>query len=446
MRVIDFLHFGRPTEEQKRVLEALEDFVRLGNIDDFLILCGAAGTGKTSIISALVGYMNKREMPYSIAAPTGRAARILGRKANATASTIHSLIYVPELNDKTGELMFKLKSRYTNDRTIFIIDESSMLSTKVDKSGQYMAEAGLLMDLVKFVKSANPDSKLIFLGDKFQLPPIGEEQALALDADFLRQKFNFSGSVHELTEVKRQEDGSYILENAQHIRTAIEEDQQGRLVSIKAKRHATIQDAAQAYLREVERNGNADAVAISASNKANGLFNKLVRQYKYRKKQPNILEVGDLLLVVQNMSRGGLQLHNGDHIELLEVDWSGLEKVAELSFVPIRGRLVFGAEEAEFEELLMLDCILTHNGNLDSDLENNLRTQRYVKNTQFRESKKPSDDRYVGALRCIYGHAITCHKAQGGEWKKIFINTMGVPSLKWQYTAVTRGQDSLELF
>ncbi|MBL0017402.1 MAG: hypothetical protein IPP17_13470 [Bacteroidetes bacterium] len=139
-----------------------------------------------------------------------------------------------------------------------------------------------------------------------------------------------------------------------------------------------------------------------------------------------------MLLVIQNWQRGGAHLYNGDHVELVSVDWSIQEQVAGLHFVPVRVKLLFSEKEVEIEDYAIIDTLLSPGGKIDSKFENELRRQRYTKNRIFQESGIPSDDRYVGALRLMYGHAITCNKAQGGEWKKVFVNTWGIPSLKWQ--------------
>src|SRR5687768_2514262 len=117
--IISHLHFSNPTQEQKDALIAMQDFIDKSNQEDFLILCGAAGTGKTSITSALIGYLNAQEVKYRISAPTGRAARILGRKAKTLTSTIHSMIYTPVEDEKTGHIVFKLKKMAVTDYTIF---------------------------------------------------------------------------------------------------------------------------------------------------------------------------------------------------------------------------------------------------------------------------------------------------------------------------------------
>ena len=442
--ILDFLHFSRPTQEQETVLRAMANFVQKENQDDFMILCGAAGTGKTSITSALIGYLNENKQLYKIAAPTGRAARMLGRKAKTTTSTIHSLIYKVETDSETGKVNFKLKSQHDTSPTIYIIDESSMISRSVVTNNElFSAEKGLLVDLIDFVKRANPDNKIIFLGDSYQLAPIGETQSYALDKDFLEKVFKLHGSVYFLTEVKRQEDGSYILENATDIRKAIDEGKTSH--AIQGKQSRNIYSAAENYVKDVHSKGFENSVAISVSNKANKFFNDLIRERMFgRAKQ--VLEKGDLLMVTQNWSRNGFHLYNGDHVIVENIDWSLQDAVAGLHFVAIKVKLLFSEEETIVEDYVLLESILSVDGKIDTEKEKELRQQRYIKNKIFRESENPSDDRYVGALRLMYGHAITCNKAQGGEWKKVYINTLGIPSLKWQYTAVTRGIEEIEKF
>jgi exodeoxyribonuclease-5 len=310
-------------------------------------------------------------------------------------------------------------------------------------SGLFETEKGLLMDLIDFIKQANPANKIIFLGDQYQLPPIGEKQSYALNKSFLESTFNLKGSAYLLTEVKRQEDGSYILENATEIRKAIDD---GKLnYHINGTKSTSIYSAADSYVKEMKTNGLENAVAIGVSHKANKFFNDLVRERVFKKAQ-KVLEPGDLLMVTQNWKRNGVTLYNGDHVELLSIDWNQQEEVVGLHFVPVKIKLLFTDHETIIDDYAVLETIITPGGIIESKLENELRRVRYIKDKIFRTSGMPSDDRYVGALRLMYGHAITCNKAQGGEWKKVFINTMGIPSLKWQYTAVTRGINHIESF
>jgi ATP-dependent exoDNAse (exonuclease V) alpha subunit len=442
--IFEFLHFSLPTQEQTIVLKAMEDFVSPENQYDFMVLCGAAGTGKTSITAALIGYLNELDKPYKISAPTGRAARIIGRKAKTTTSTIHSMIYAPKADNETGKVTFKLKLGYNSNPTIYIIDEASMIPKEIaNNQNIFQVEKGLIYDLIAYIKKANVNNKIIFLGDRYQLPPIGEAESYALNKEFLERTFNLKGKYYLLTEVKRQEDGSYILDNATDIRKAIDKGEKSH--PIKGNQNRNIYTAAEKYAENIKKDGLENQVAIGVSHKANKFFNDLVRERIFGNAK-KILERGDLLMVTQNWYRNGIQLYNGDHVELLSVDWNLQEQVAGLHFVAVKIKVLFSETETIMEDYALLETILSPGGILDGKLENELRRQRYTKNKIFRDSNMPGDDRYVGALRLTYGHAITCNKAQGGEWKKVFVNTMGIPSLKWQYTAVTRGINEIEKF
>ena len=444
MNIFKHLHFSHPTTEQTNVLNTMEEFVSSENQYDFMVLCGAAGTGKTSITAALIGYLNELGKPYTISAPTGRAARILGRKAKTTTSTIHSMIYTPKADNETGEVTFILKLGYNANPTIYIIDEASMIPKDIDKEQDlFQVEKGLIYDLIAYIKKANVNNKIIFLGDRYQLPPIEEAESYALNKEFLEKTFNLKGHSYLLTEVKRQEDGSYILENATDIRKAIDGGEKSH--PIKGTQNRNIYTAADKYAAHVKKDGLENQVSIGVSHKANKFFNDLVRERIFGNAK-KILEQGDLLMVTQNWYRNGAQLYNGDHVELLMVDWNLQEQVAGLHFVPIKVRLLFAEKETIIDDYTLVDSLIAIGGKIESTKENELRRQRYTKNKIFRESNMPGDDRYVGALRLMYGHAITCNKAQGGEWRKVFINTMGIPSLKWQYTAVTRGINEIEKF
>ena len=164
--IFTYLHFSNPTEEQKIALQSMESFVQKENQDDFMILCGAAGTGKTSITSALIGYLNESNSPYKIAAPTGRAARILGKKAKTCTSTIHSMIYLVTSNKETGAVSLNLKNTTDSTPVIYIVDEASMIPKNANTEDElFHTERGLMFDLIHYVKRANVNNKIIFLGD-----------------------------------------------------------------------------------------------------------------------------------------------------------------------------------------------------------------------------------------------------------------------------------------
>lgn len=443
--ILDHLQFDCPTAQQRSALLGMSDFVKESNKEDFFILCGAAGTGKTSITTALIGNLNSKAINYKIAAPTGRAARILGRKSKTVNSTIHSLIYNTKPNPQTGEVIFELKENTIKEISIYIIDEASMVSSTVNKEegSMFTAKNSLLSDLIIFVKNGNPDNKIIFLGDKNQLPPVNETDSKALCLEYLKAKFQLNGTAHLLTEVKRQEDGSYILKNATAIREGI--DANFQKVFLHGVEKQSISKASSAYVKEYLNNGFENTVSIGATHKMNKMFNNVVREKLFGNRN-NTLETNDLLLVTSTWRRNDFQLYSGDHVTVLEVNSNETELVAGLHFVPVKllSKSIQGTDEI-IEDYILLESILNPEG-LKLEQENRLRHERFTKNKVYRESGNAADDRYIGAIRATYGHSITCNKAQGGEWDKVFMNTFFIPSLKYQYTAVTRAKSSLILY
>jgi exodeoxyribonuclease-5 len=443
--ILDHLQFDCPTAQQRVALLAMSDFVKESNKDDFYIMCGAAGTGKTSITTALIGHLNANAIHYKIAAPTGRAARILGRKSKTVNSTIHSLIYNTKPNPETGEVVFTLKENAVKDFSVFIIDEASMVSSTINKEegSLFSSKNSLLSDLIRFVKNGNSDNKIILLGDKNQLPPVNETESKALCAEYLQAKFKLNGSAHLLTEVKRQEDGSFILKNAIAIREGIDANLQK--VNLQGVEKTSVSQASSDYVKEYLNNGFESTISIGATHKMNTMFNNVVREKLYGS-QVNTIEPNELLLITNTWRRNDFQLYSGDHVTVIEVNSNETEMVAGLHFVPVKliSKSLQGTEEI-IEDYILLESILNPAG-LKLEQENQLRHERFSKNKVYRETGNASDDRYVGAIRATYGHSITCNKAQGGEWDKVFMNSFFIPSLKYQYTAVTRAKSSLILY
>jgi len=443
-QILDFLNFHTPTSEQLAALDALSQFVNGENLDDFFILSGAAGTGKTSITSALIGYLNESKVPYKIAAPTGRAARILGKKSKTVSNTIHSLIYNTETNVETGVTTWKLRKMRTDAFTVFIVDEASMITSKHVKQEMFHSDDSLLSSLLKYVKSGNQRNKIILLGDKNQLPPYSELDSPALDPNHLRNQYQLKGSFHYLTEVKRVEDGSYILKNATKLRKSIDEGTQIPQLEANLMKH--VWSAAKDYASQFDPNNFDKSIAIGRSHKSNNMFNEEVRKSIFGT-SAGLIEDGDLLIVLQNWHRGDKVLYNGDHILIEEIDLRKIEEVRGLKFVPakIRAQSLDGSVEI-IEDYLLLDTLLYEDSKIPLAIENEFRAERFRKNKVFASSGNPEDDRYVGAIRIGYGYAITCQKAQGGEWDKVYLNVFGVHDKKWLYTAVTRAKKELNVF
>ncbi|MEJ7823492.1 MAG: AAA family ATPase [Chitinophagaceae bacterium] len=382
-----------------------------------------------------------------MAAPTGRAARILGRKTKTVSNTIHSLIYSVDTNKETGVVNFQLKKNKQRDFCIYVIDEASMLPANKESTegDMFQVDDSLLNHLVQFLKAGNPKNKVIFLGDRNQLPPINETDSLALNPNYLRKKFNWQGSFHYLTEVKRQVDGSYILKNANTYREAIDNKEYIH-PQIEAYRHRNIFVAAKEFALRFNEDNPDEAIAIGISHKANRLFNDQVRKHLFGN-TVRLIEPGDLMMVVNNWTRNEQILYNGDYVIIEEINLQQAEEVAGLHFAPakLKARSLNGSEQT-IEDYILLEILINKKPELDAATEKNLRAERFRKNKQYSESGMPEHDRYVGALRLSYGYAITCNKAQGGEWEKVYVNTFRVKDLKWKYTAITRAKDDLELF
>jgi exodeoxyribonuclease-5 len=445
--ILDFLQFSTPTGEQKTALEAMARFVDEDNTDDFMILCGAAGTGKTSITAALVGYLNHLEIAFKIAAPTGRAARILGKKTNTISSTIHAMVYIPESDRASGKTHWKLKPNKFKDYCIYIIDEASMINAqnKREPGELFQSDDALLNSLIDFVKNGNAENKIIFLGDRNQLPPFEEDISMALDPEYLKKNFRWRGDFHYLTEVKRVEDDSYILKNAVALRESID-DNTLPMPEITARRLQHVWAAAADFAHHFNPDNLDHAITIGRSHRVCRLFNDEVRK-KIFGPDRSYIQQGDLLIVLQNWKRKEQVLYNGDHVLVESVDITGVERVAGLHFLSV----IIKAPQLDgtlvsFEDYICVDVLQAEDGKIDPQKEGFLRAERMNRNKVYKDSGLPEDDKYVGALRLGYGYAITCQKAQGGEWEKVYINTFGVKDKKWLYTAITRTKTSLNLY
>jgi exodeoxyribonuclease-5 len=307
----------------------------------------------------------------------------------------------------------------------------------------FSSEQSLLDGLIHYVKRSNSKNKIIFLGDANQLAPINEQDSKALDANYLSGKYKLKGKSYKLTQVKRQEDGSCILKNATITRDAIDCDI--KTVPLEGFSKVSKNYAANTFAKEYKQNGFENIISIGATHPMNKLFNTMVRERLY-KNSSQIIEKNELLYVTTTWKRNGEQLYNGDHVVVEEVNMHNVEMVSGLHFVPIK--LKYYTEENEekiIEDYLILESVTNIEG-LTKEQENRLRYERRNKNNKYRDSGFPSDDRYVGAIRACYGYSITCNKAQGGEWDKVYLNNFHIPTMKFQYTAITRAKSDVILY
>lgn len=445
------------TSDQQRAYTAILNFLRKQD-DQVFILTGYAGTGKTTLIKKVLEALQERKRPCRLLATTGRAAKVLAQKAEQPASTLHSCLYrFDELTSGTDtaglQLHFDIKSADDLSKDlVFIIDEASMLSHEASRYavGISFGSGQVLQDLFTFVQQR----QLIFVGDPCQLPPVADSPfSAALDLAFLHKRgFRVSGT--GLTTIVRQAAQSEILQAAGDFRQAIVRQrfhkypkvrfaQKGSLKVLKD--HHALLDA---YLREVKRSDFQQAIMLGYANWQIAMLNRNIRQALYTSAD---LQPEELLMVVQNNYPAGLA--NGDQVILRRVQFHS--RRAGFTFLQAKVRALHQTEEKEV--LLMRDLLYNERSGLSRketqrlviDFDQRQREQGIKRKSEaYREAMEK--DPYLNALRAKFGYAITCHKAQGGEWPQVFLNIhrslYGLPPAqlyRWYYTALTRAQDQL---
>jgi exodeoxyribonuclease-5 len=447
----------RPTEEQLEAIEKLSLFLSSTDIDSLFILRGYAGTGKTLLVSALVKMMQKFGRKSILLAPTGRAAKVFSLYAMHPAFTIHKHIYRQKSFSVEAE-SFSLNVNLSKD-TIFIVDEASMISNS-GLSGHLFGSGRLLDDLIQFVYSGN-GCRLILIGDTAQLPPIGEEESPALSSTEL-QGYGMHLTEQNLTQVVRQQLESGILWNASILRENIQKGYYELLPKVKLSGFTDIKRLSGedliATLSDCYDNDGADeTVVICRSNKRANIYNNGIRaQILYREEE---LETGDVVMIAKNNYFWTEQckemdfIANGENAIVRRVrhnrELYGFHFVdVELSFPDY--------QDLEIDATLLLDTLHSETPTLSS--EDNDRLFKSVLEDyadiplKSNRMKKMKADPYFNALQVKYAYAITCHKAQGGQWKNIFLDQAYMSPeyitpdyFKWLYTAFTRATGTLYL-
>lgn len=466
------------TPDQAAALDAIEAFLR-DDAPDAFILRGGAGTGKTALIAALVARMAGRNLSPALVAPTGRAARILthkvGRMAGGeavTAVTIHRAIYALdriEVNEEAVSetdpgmrMIFPLRGEEAV-APLIVVDEASMVGDREMQGDLLRFGSGrLLADLIAFCRMRRPGrerdrlAKLLFVGDPAQLPPVGEETSPALDAGHLAAAFGLKVTGFDLATVLRQAEGSAILDRATRIREALAAERFDTLSLSPDGAEIMEVDAAGAVGVIVDGiRAREQAVAVVASNATALDYNRSVRERLWGDAALPV-QAGDTLLVNRNSRRHGLS--NGDVVKVLSAD-----DPAETVPVPLAGghlvTLRFrhavvahreGGGTVVRTRCLLLENLLDQPGRDLTPLEQrallvHFRTRHpdlSPKSAAFRQLIV--EDPYVNALQVKYGYAVTCHKAQGGEWQTVLVHFAAGRGLRnpaffrWTYTAITR--------
>ena len=442
-----------PTEQQGILLDALGEFLMSTDPEKIFLLKGYAGTGKTSVVSALVRAMNALQQKTMLMAPTGRAAKVIAGYSGFPAFTIHKKIYRQK---SMAEFRFQLSDNLFN-HTLFIVDEASMIS---NTGGDTEFGSGrLLDDLIEFVYSGDGCSLLLF-GDTAQLPPVMQPHSPALEKDKLA---GYGLKVHEftLTHVVRQALGRGILHNATRLREMLLEDKTEAFPRFETEGFADIRylngmDLIDEIQRAYNGVGVEDTIVVTRSNKRANMYNNGIRNRVLMKEDE--LTNGDLLMVTKNNYFWNKPykeidfIANGDILEVMRVKKS--REMYGFRFVDLTLRSL--DYEWEIDAFVWLDLLQsdspTHSNELHQQLFQAI-AEDYPEITQRRMLvKKIYENEFFNALQVKFAYAVTCHKAQGGQWKKVFIDPGQVADeqlnsdfYRWMYTALTRASENVFL-
>lgn len=445
-----------PTSEQATALEKIVDFLFLQKEESLFLLRGYAGTGKSSLLGALVKTMTEFKQKTVLLAPTGRAAKVFSSYSSHPAFTIHKKIYRQQ--KYSGDFgSFGIMDNLHKD-TLFIVDEASMISNNgLDSS--IFGTGRLLDDLIHYVYSGE-NCRLLLIGDSAQLPPVGEDDSPALQTDVLT---GYGLEVREamLSQIVRQAESSGILYNATSIRNALNKGKTEAFPKLKLKKFTDIvrisgEDLIDEISAAYDRDGLENTMIISRSNKRSNIYNQGVRnRILYREEE---LSAGDMLMITKNNyfwtenTEGIDFLANGEIVEVLRV--RGEQELYGFRF---RDVLVKSMDyDIELELKILMDTLHSDVAGLtrerSEELFVNIMEDYADISTRAGKMKKLKVDPYYNAVQVKFAYAVTCHKAQGGEWSNVFLDLgyiseehLGVNFYRWLYTAITRASEKLYL-
>lgn len=440
---------------QQRALDEFVAFFFEGGRESLFLLKGYAGSGKTSLVAAIVNTLVSFEIPVSLLAPTGRAAKVFSSYSGETALTIHKKIY-RQKNERDGVGYFDLGFNPAS-RALFFVDEASMIS--LNSSDSMFGSGHLLDDLFSFVYNGR-GNRLVLIGDQAQLPPVGTDISPALDADYLRISYGVDVREVNLTDVLRQSGQSGILYNATIVREMIGAGTFTRLLLNVVSFPDIIRVDGVDLLEELDfcysRFGVDETMVVCRSNKRANRFNAGIRaRVLYREEQ---LTGGDRVMVVKNNYFWGTEhdkldfIANGDIASIIRVG-----KYKELyGFHFAQVRLLFQEDGDELPVWVMLDTLDSEQPALGR--EDYSRLYHAVEEdymdvvSRKKRQEKIRENEYFNALQIKFAYAVTCHKAQGGQWDAVFVDPGWVEEAacddeywRWLYTAFTRARHRLYL-
>ena len=436
----------------------LSDFLFNDDESSLFLLKGYAGTGKTTLIGALVSQLWNAKMKSVLLAPTGRAAKVISNYSGKQAQTIHRHIYYPK-KASNGGVSFTLKqNKMTN--TLFIVDEASMIPDLPSESKMF-ENGSLLNDLLQYVY-AGKNCKVLFIGDTAQLPPVKSDLSPALNEDILELNFDKNVKTIELNEVVRQTLDSGVLKNATELRELLQssffdafkfEIEGFKDVQRMIEGNEIIECLQDSY----SKHGHEGTVIIVRSNKRANQYNQQIRERILYKDDE--LSTGDYLMVVKNNyfwletnSEAGF-IANGDIIEVLEI--FAIRELYSFRFAEVKIRMIDYPNMQPFETVLILDTLTSESASMTYEESNQL-YQEVLKDyddltSKYKKFMAVKNNSFFNALQVKFSYAITCHKSQGGQWPHVYVEQPYLPEgvnkdyLRWLYTAITRSQEKLHL-
>ena len=460
-----------PTQEQANALDVFARFLTDRNPQVVMILRGSAGTGKTSLSGAIVRTLQAIRQKVMLLAPTGRAAKVFSLNSGTPAYTIHRRIY-REKSFSGVDGQFNLNDNLFTD-TLFMVDEASMVAN-MGLGGMSFGSGCLLDDLVHFVYQGRND-RLMLIGDKAQLPPVGEEESPALNAAML-QGYGLTVYECDLNEVLRQSEQSGILYNATMIRQMITHDDITQLPKIRFTGFSDIKPMPGAELIEALADsyhhvGLDDTIVVTRSNKRANIFNQGIRNMVLDREEE--LSHGDILMIVKNnyywMEEERKKINekdnqvpsneipaflaNGDRAKVLKVrrriDLYGFRFATLLLQFPDYGNY-------ELEATVLLDTLTSEAPALTHEQQEQLfhQIEEDYQDVPLKADRMKAirQDQFYNALQVKFAYAVTCHKAQGGQWAHVYVDQgymtddMLTPDyIHWLYTAFTRATEMLYL-
>ena len=460
-----------PTQEQANALDVFARFLTDRNPQVVMILRGSAGTGKTSLSGAIVRTLQAIRQKVMLLAPTGRAAKVFSLNSGTPAYTIHRRIY-REKSFSGVDGQFNLNDNLFTD-TLFMVDEASMVAN-MGLGGMSFGSGCLLDDLVHFVYQGRND-RLMLIGDKAQLPPVSEEESPALNAAML-QGYGLTVYECDLNEVLRQSKQSGILYNATMIRQMITHDDITQLPKIRFTGFSDIKPMPGAELIEALADsyhhvGLDDTIVVTRSNKRANIFNQGIRNMVLDREEE--LSQGDILMIVKNNyywmeeERKKIKekdnqvpsndipafLANGDRAKVLKVhrriDLYGFRFATLLLQFPDYGNY-------ELEATVLLDTLTSEAPALTHEQQEQLfhQIEEDYQDVPLKADRMKAirQNQFYNALQVKFAYAVTCHKAQGGQWAHVYVDQgymtddMLTPDyIHWLYTAFTRATEMLYL-